>query len=474
MPDRSPVRVRTRFLLDGAVLHVCREDKMKRAWFVVVAVVVLLSVTGRSTAQDLSTQSDFAPLGYKGGYVMSSEDGKFQLRLTAGIQMRYTYVDYDHEVVGNESDYSNFFIRRARLWMVGYAYDPRLTYLIHLQLEPTSQVNAHDLWLQYTFSDLLRLGAGRNKIAYGLEFLNSGMALELVDRSILSGETDIERGAGLLSEGPTWPGGGSAEFGLASSSARTGFATGGLNLYRSQGVQLSGRRGGDDRTTFEYQAGIWEGRATRGSSNRGTGHLVALRVGWHPWGFVDWTRQGDRGRSPTLRVGFFASAYTNREELGGGYDEHGLDLAVASRWRGLAIDVEWSSESFDYDAFADPFDRRGWRVQGGYMVAADRVEIILRHAEVERLLDPTAQRAVDSGLGLVYVDGADGPVNALESRLTEWTAGAAYSLSGDHRQRIVADVSRLGREFAPDPAAGIAQAAEQVDYRLRTMVQLMF
>ena len=447
---------------------------MVRVRLVIVAVIVLLSGVGAPRAQDRPAPSDLAALRYTGGYVLTSADGKFQLRLTAGIQFRYSFVDYDHLVVGNESDYSNFFIRRARVWMAGSAFDPRLTYLIHVQLEPTSQVNAHDLWLQYAFSDLLQLGGGRNKIAYGLEFLNSGMALGLVDRSILYGETDIERGAGALTEGPSWPGGGTAEFGLASSSARTGFATGGLCLYRSQGVQLSGRRGGADRPTFEYQAGIWQGRATRGASNRGTGHLVSLRVGWHPWGFVDWSRQGDLDPSPRLRLGLFASLYANREELGGGYDEHGANLAVASRYGGLAVDAEWGIESFEYDDFVDAFDRRGWRVQAGYMVEANHVEVLLRHAEVERLVDPTAQRAVDSGLGLARVQGTDGPVSALERRLTEWTAGVAVYLSGNHRHKVVTDVSRLGREFASDPAADIAQPPEQVDYRIRTMVQLLF
>ncbi len=447
---------------------------MNRVRLAVVTVVVLLAAVGAPRAQERPAQSDLAALRYKGGYVLTSEDGKFQLRLTAGLQFRYSYVDYDHHIVGNESNYSNFFMRRARVWMAGYALDPRLAYFIHIQLEPTSQVNAHDLWLQYTFSDLLQVGAGRNKIAYGLEFLNSGMALSFVERSIMYGETDIERGAGVTSSGPTWPGGGTAEFGLASSSVRTGFATGGLCLYRSQGVQLSGRRGSDDRSTFEYQLGIWQGRATRGLSNVGTGHLLSVRVGWHPWGFVDWSRQGDLEPSPKLRLGVFASLYANREELGGGYDEHGADLAVASRYRGLAVDAEWGTESFGYDDFADPFDRRGWRIQAGYMVKAKRVEVLLRHAEVERLVDPTAQRAVDSGLGLAQVHGTDGPVTSLEKRLTEWTVGAATYISGNHRIKVVTDVSRLGREFAPDPAAGIAKAPEQVDYRLRMMVQLLF
>ena len=57
--------------------------------------------------------------------------------------------------------------------------------------------------------------------------------------------------------GPRYPGGGTARFGL-SSIADTGFATGGLNLYRSQGVMLRGERGSADRPTIEYQLGVVE------------------------------------------------------------------------------------------------------------------------------------------------------------------------------------------------------------------------
>ena len=73
------------------------------------------------------------------------------------------------------------------------------------------------------------------------------------------GETDIDLG-NASQPGPRYPGGGTNRFGLSSSSSSTGFATGGLNLYRSQGVQLQGKKGSDTTPTFEYQFGVWQGQ----------------------------------------------------------------------------------------------------------------------------------------------------------------------------------------------------------------------
>lgn len=447
---------------------------MRAARLLLVVIVMVLPGSGAASAQDAPPRSDLAALRYTGGFLLRSEDGRYSLRLTAGIQMRYSFVDYDPAVVGNGEDYSNFFIRRARLWLAGHAFDPRLSYYIHLQLEPSNQVNAHDLWLQYAFSDLLQLGAGRNKIAYGLEFLNGGMALSLVDRSIMYGETDIERGAGTPGSGPSYPGGGTAEFGL-SSIAPTGFPTGGMGLYRSQGVQLSGRGGPEEGSSFEYQLGLWQGRATRGLSNRGTGHLLSARIGWHPFGWVEWATQGDLGRTPAPRAAVWLSGFVNRDTgTVGDYDEWGVDLALATRWRGLAVDAEWARERWDPEGLELEAERQGWRLQAGWTLPGSRFEVIARTAEIERLSDPTASAAIASGLGLALLREEGGARPALERRLREWTVGGAWYPAGVHRHKLVVDLSRLVREFAEDPGAGVGRADDQVDLRGRVMVQLLF
>lgn len=455
-----------------------------------IASIVLVSIV--SWANPVIAQNDQPPASetaadntvdvtYDRGFQFLTRDENFLLILNAGIQLRYTYVDYDDEVRWNDGNYSNFYIRRARLWWRGHVFDPRFTYFFNIQLEPTRTVNAHDLWISYAFSDLFNLGAGRNKIAYGLEMLNSGWGLECVERSLMYGETDIDIG-NPDSDGPRYPGGGTARFGLYWQSSETGFATGGMNLYRSQGVQLSGQRGSPTSATFEYQVGIWNGRGTTGFSNTNDGMLYAVRVGYHPWGWVNWFLQGDGQFSNHYKLGILVSAYTNSSGTAGGYDEHGYNLAVMNRYRGFSADLEWGTESFDYDVFTEDFDREGWRVSAGYFIEQGIWQVVARYAQIERLKHPTYRSAMDSGLGVAQiVDGTGGYRIGIERRISEITVGVNRFIKKWHQHAVKVDISRLMRDFAADPNAvidgeptAIAQAPTQVDHRVRVMIQLYF
>jgi len=405
---------------------------------------------------------------YNDGFELTSEDNRFSLNLSLGIQLRYSFVAYDEVVLGNEKDYSNIYMRRARIWFKGHAYDPRFTYYIHVQLEPSNQVNAHDIWLKYRFSDLFQVGVGRNKIPYGLEFLNSGFGLGLVERSLMYGETDIDVGGG----GSVFPGGGTARFSLHSEAEETGFATGGLCLYRSQGLQIEGRKGRGDVPTFEYQVGVWQGRRSRGASNRSGKHLSSLRAGFYPFGFIDWRSQGDGTPTTKPKLGVVVSTYHQAGEKGGGFDEWGYNLAMLHRWRGFSADAEWGTEVFDYSALDDNLERSGWRVQLGYFVLPKKVEVVSRWAAITRLEHPTQATAVASGLGLASVWRDGQPVPALEREIAELTLGANIFLNDWHHHKLQLDVSRLTRTFTADPSAGIAKADDQVDLRFRALIQL--
>ncbi len=442
--------------------------------------VGLLAMTLPAVAEE-AAKDETPPVRvtYDLGFRLETADNRFQLNIFGLLQLRYTYVDYDHRIRDNEVDYSNFFMRRARLYFMGHAFNPRFKYFIHIQLEPTRSINAHDLWLEYTFSDLVRLGAGRNKIAYGLEFLNSGGGLGMVERSVFSGETDIDLGP-VDAPGPRYPGGGTTRFGLAWE-ASNGFATGGLNLYRSQGIQLQGRRGTSSTPTIEYQLGVWQGRNTLGLSNDGTGHLYSARVGYHPWGFIDWRFMGDVESSPRIKLGLLASAYVNSDRRGGGYSEHGHNLAAMARYRGLSADLEWGAEVFDYDLFEEDFKRSGWRIEVGWFVLPQKIELRARHAEIQRLEDPSYRAVIDSALGVAEIADGDGWTPAIEDGIAETSIGVNYFINEWHRHKLQFDVSRLVRSFAADPEAvidgspsPISGHPDQVDYRARAMVQLVF
>jgi hypothetical protein len=444
----------------------------------IIFFAALLAFAPIATAED-AAEDGKNPLRvfYDQGFRFATSDGAFSLRINGLLQFRYSYVDYDPMIRFNQEDYSNFFVRRARLYFWGNAGSPRFTYFFHVQLEPNQGLNANDLWIEYQFSDMLRLGAGRMKISYGLEFMNSGSALGMVERSVMYGETDIDLGAGGLT--PRYPGGGTERFAL-SWYAYTGFATGGMTLYRSQGVQLRGHKGTDTTPTFEYQVGVWQGRSTASLSNGGNGHLLAARVGYHPWGFVDWRVVGDVTHTPSLKLGVIGSIYTNSSETTYQFDEGGYNLAAVALYRGWSVDVEWGTESYDFADFNDDFEREGWRIAVGWYVVPRTLELRIRQAAITRLKDPTFRTANDSGLGTPQVSDGEGWVPAIEAEISETSAAVSYALPG-WRNKVAIDASRLMRTFAADPDAilngvptPIAKAPDQIDYRVRMMVQLVF
>jgi hypothetical protein len=444
----------------------------------VVVLSLFAGLSGIAVAEEEQAEKSPVRAHYDEGFRLNSADGRFALRLNGLLQVRYSYVDYDPLIRFNQEDYSNFFVRRARLYFSGHAGSPRFTYFIHVQLEPAQAINANDLWVEYEFSDMLRLGGGRNKISYGLEFMNSGSALGMVERSLMSGETDIDLGS-VTKPGPRYPGGGTERFGL-SWFAPTGYATGGMTLYRSQGIQLRGHRGSNTTPSFEYQLGLWQGRSTTSLSNGGNGHLLALRVGYHPWGFVDWRVVGDVAHTPRFRLGVIGSIYTNSSETVQSFDERGYNLAAMARYRGWSVDAEWGDESYDFEAFTENFDREGWRVAVGWYVVPGTLELRVRCAAITRLKDPTLQTANESGLGTIQVSEGEGWVPAIEAEISEISAAVSYRLPG-WRNKLALDVSRLVRSFAADPDAimngvptPIADAPDQIDWRVRAMVQLVF
>lgn len=453
-----------------------------RSGRVVALIVLLLTMPGWRVAASEDAEGDPLKLNarYQNGFMLSTEDGRFSLRLTAALQMRYTYLAYDDRIQGNDEDFSSFFVRRARLWWDGHVYDPDITYSFHLQLEPATGVNLHDAWVQYRFSDLFSVGLGRNKIPYGTEFLASGFSLNFVDRSIMYGETEVSAGGGAS----RWPGGNLA-FSLAGENPFTGFPLGGLSLYRSQGISASGRRDFAGGSTVRYEAGVWQGRNTRSGSNPADDHLFAARLGYYPFGFLNWASQGDPEHTERFRVGLLASVYTDeslhdRDASGAvvpGYRarDTGSNLSILIRYRGFSSDLEWGAETYDLDRDLEgpsEFDREAWRASFGYFVVRSKVEVVARYARVCRLKNPTPEAVATSGLGFVSMWNGDEYVEAIEDELSEITTGLNIYLGRAlHQHKLFFDVSRLARSFVENDGF---KPEDQEDLRFRTMLQLKF
>jgi hypothetical protein len=174
-------------------------------------------------------------MGYKKGFFMQTPDEKYKMRIRLGMQPRFTYINRDKDVqnVRFNTTKSNayFKFRRLRLMFDGNAFDKDMKYFVHIQLEPQGGVNVHDANVWYACYKFLQPWIGRGKVPYGLEFWQSGFALNFVERSIFSGESDNN-----------WPGV-NANYSGPAGGTGTGnnrYNTGGFNLYRTQGFMLMG------------------------------------------------------------------------------------------------------------------------------------------------------------------------------------------------------------------------------------------
>ena len=70
------------------------------------------------------------------GVVFRTPDGLFEASLGFNLQVRYTHVDLDAAAGGIDAD--EFRVRRFKLFMSGFAFDPRLTWRFQAAFESTA------------------------------------------------------------------------------------------------------------------------------------------------------------------------------------------------------------------------------------------------------------------------------------------------------------------------------------------------
>jgi len=418
--------------------------------------------------------------GYDNGFYIKSADENYSLKTNVAIQFRYTYLDFDKKVNSNNEDWNNFLMRRARVWFQGNAPNKDWTYLFHIQLEPQSAVNLNDAYVTWKKYPYAQVQAGRSKIPYGLEMWASATQLNGIERTIFSGETDVDG----KSDSRKWPGS-NANFPVSDEDSVTKFPIGGLNLFRSQGITLQGDVDlFGQNGFFQYWTGVYNGRNTKGSVNIDSSFLYAGRISINPYGKSNLVQQGDIDYSKDPKLCFLISLmqYTDRltqiksatsgsTQTVGAYDISGSGYNIAGlfRYRGFSFDTEYGIEWFQQKRQGgNIWERFGYRFNAGYFLVPKKLELIARYAYVERLKNNTVADSYASGLGLVSANG--GTNNAIENNLQEYTTGLNYYITG-HRLKLFVDYSYLIRELTP---VGTASVGDQHDNRFRTMIQYFF
>lgn len=165
--------------------------------FLLIGLAVSAGVFGQTERDDRATIVDFKGIQY------ASEDSTFYVNFRFRMQSRLKYTS----VAGNDLSVDEFEarIRRLRLRMDGYLYDPKLSYSIQLaftrgdqDFDDTGVPNiVRDAVIFYNFSDDFYISFGLNKLPGNRQRVTSSGSQQFAERSLVNANFNIDRDFGI-------------------------------------------------------------------------------------------------------------------------------------------------------------------------------------------------------------------------------------------------------------------------------------
>lgn len=291
------------------------------------------------------------------GFSWQSEDGDFSFAPRLRAQFLYQFDDGEDAAAAQSIQ-----IRRARLQFKGNLYGKANEYKVELAISP-GDLNQDDgappatsvlldWYLDFALLDELTLRVGQYKIPHNRQRVVSSGDLEMVDRSIVNAEFNLDRDLGL-------------------------------DLRSEDFLGLDALR---------YYLGVYagEGRNTRGSYDFGM--LYLARVEFLPLGMFDDYQEGDFERlgSPKLSLGIGAAHIRNARadrgilgsapSDGGTTDFNSFTADAVFRYSGFSATTEWMLRDGDREFGGDgppegPRDGFGGMLQLSYLLPRTRWQV---------------------------------------------------------------------------------------------------
>jgi outer membrane murein-binding lipoprotein Lpp len=317
------------------------------------------------------------------------EDGRFTLRLTGLVQLRYTVRAQEAFDSTKESGFS---LRRARVGLAGQLYSPRLAY--ELKLEAAGGVRLLDAFVVGELPGGFSLRGGQMKVPFSRIWMNPAETLSFLERPVAVEELRYDRDLGVWG---AWSG-------------------------------VGGR--------VVVGAGVWNGAGPEANANDNVDPLLVGRVQVTPLGAPWDPEEGDLGRTsaPALTVGAAGTfentpvpesyGFGSAQPLDTDVDADGerdnvrvwqAQVDVAFRWRGLGVEAEGFVRGEDWGVIpvqqATPFAPRGtlWggAVQASYVVIPERLQLGARYSrtDVSLLLGGRERASTPPGDELSEVSG---------------------------------------------------------------------
>jgi len=341
------------------------------------------------------------------GLDFKTSDGLFDLAIGANLQVRYS--NNDVEGVGEANE---FRVRRFKLYLTGFAFDPRLTYRAQLAFETPNTVRLlDDLWLNWRFVDLVQIQMGQSKTPYGREELQNDGVLMFAERSI----------------------------------AIDAFKPG-----RDTGAIVNGN---SKNWGFQYAAGVFGGAGQ--TTLRTTNHVMPMaRVVWSTFG-ERFPGEPDLSRSMTPRVSIGANGFFNtlKKTSATSFESTQPNYAAATGWLGQNVALFTTGE--DVQIGSGGIDAQvawcGLSFQGEYLIGhaegqTSDVRVNSRgyYAEVSAVVLPK--------LGLAVRYSSIDPNRATSRDQQSEVNGSLNFYFRKHNAKLLFEYTRLHRQRPGEPA----------------------
>ncbi len=134
------------------------------------------------------------------GIVFRTPDNLFEASLGFNLQVRFTRFDLDDGADG--IDANEFRVRRFKLIMSGFAFDPRLTWRFQAAFESTA-ANRYldDAWLNWKFANALSVQGGQYKTPFSRDELYNDGVLQFPERALATDAFKPSRDVGVMAAG---------------------------------------------------------------------------------------------------------------------------------------------------------------------------------------------------------------------------------------------------------------------------------
>ena len=393
-------------------------------------------------------ESDVAQSRYKigKGYTLSSKDGRFSLQVRGRIQFRYDLEHYNTTGTAAKDTVQSLQLRRMRLMLQGAVFSPYVKYHLQFGFSPRDMQNdlpnepgsirrnpLRDARIEFDRLRDFTVWVGQFKAPFSRERMLSSANMNLVDRSTVNAE---------------------------------------FNLDRDLGVQVMSKDLGGLGGRLAYYAGVFMGEGRNSFDLTDSGMLYVGRFEVNPFGKFEDYSQGDLARSakPGLSIGG-AYAYQDRAHAARGNvgdypidrgttNFHHVNADIMFKWRGLSFQTAFH--------FRKGFNRKtggavdetgtpiptvaarqglGWFAQTGYVVPKIPLEVVGRYSLIRNNYGKTLSSLPDTdeaggGLNWYFV-GHDLKLQLDYFRLWDQTMGttnAERARNGTDRIRLQVQV----------------------------------